>query len=114
MESKAERVDIRDLTGQLFEKMEDFDHDFLIVDGLHKNAALIRQIATACEQTKLYKDALKKFESFRVEFEADWSAEDRLKAAWLHMLQNIAGTRNSLLMKAAVTLNMPLVALYLP
>lgn len=114
MQNKADKVDIDELTGQLFEKMEDFDHDFLMCDGLSQNAALIREIAGACEKTSIFTSAHEKFERFRIEFEGDYAPEDRLKAAWLHLLQNLAGTNNSILMKGAIRLNMPLVSLYLP
>lgn len=114
MSETACAVDIDGMVNTLLDRLDNTDTDAQLIEGLCVQAPLIREIATACEQTSLFRRATDKYAAFKADLEADFAAEDRLLESWLHFLQSVINAPTTLHRLGAVRICLPLVAAYLP
>lgn len=110
----ATPVDIDAQVELLLDRLDGTETDAELVAKLCTQAPLVREIATACEQTTLFRSATASYAEFKAGLEKDSSPEDRLLAAWLHFLERMIDAPTRFHIVAAVRLCLPLVALYLP
>lgn len=113
----AEVPGIEDQVGELFDAMEGLPDD---VSNEALNTALlaqsdkIRAIAQACMRTRVYDRAKAKVDEFAGEIEATQPPDGRLVAAWVWLLDRMAGAPTYFHTLSSIRLCMPLVARFLP
>ena len=85
-----------------------------LMAGLLVQAARIRSLSEACQQTGLFDHAQTQFADFKSELEASTTPAQRLPTSWLWLLDRIVAAPTRIHMRGAVRLCLPLVASYLP
>lgn len=113
----APAPDIEDQVSELFTAMEGLPDDVsneALNAALLAQAGLIRSIAQACENTKLFERSKAKVDEFAIELTAKLEQDRHLVTAWLWFLDRVANAPTYLHIISSVRLCMPLVAHYLP
>lgn len=106
--------DINALMGDLIERLSAADTEPEIEAALISSADLVRDIAKACESTRLYQRSGEAYAAFMAEFESAVAPAERLIRSWAWLTDRIANSPTRAHMHGSVRLCMPLVARYLP